>query len=135
MERLTCFRLLLACTSLSACTQTVEERLDELDARVTVDCGYVDKCAPQEDAEAVVRCMRDNRIAGIAAKATFILGLDPVAEVYTAEGGFVSVERYYEPAPVFTESRCRSLTVSGYVSTCMMARATDCEVVREWNGE
>ena len=80
----------------------------------------------------VVVCLRDNLSRGVAAKASFILGLDPVAFVYALDGSFVSIEGYYlDGDELFTEYRCRDVQVTSS-STCAQAEATECERVRDW---
>lgn len=123
----------LVCASLSACTDTYEDRLQELDAHVMVDCGEVSDCDSQTDAEAAVTCLRDNLAAGVPARALFILGIDPVAYVYALDGGYVSIDGYCpldEPCE-FTEYACREVTASGG-GLCWSALATECDKVRDW---
>ena len=119
---------------LFACSDSVENRLAELDARVTVDCGYVSNCAEPAHADAVAACLRDNLTANVGAKAIFVLGLDPVAHVYALDGSFVSVEgyfEYYDDGEIFTEYHCQGVLVTTSGS-CARAQATECDPVREW---
>jgi len=126
--------LLVLCTILSsACAQSLDERLDELDAQVTVDCGTVLRCSPAADAQAVVTCLRDNLAAGVGAKALFELGLDPVAHVYAIDGQLVSIEGYCYDECYFKEAICHEIVVSSG-SSCATAYPTECEEpVREWD--
>ncbi len=126
------------CIALSACTQSYEARIAELDARATVDCGSVSDCDTAEDADAAIACMRENLAAGVRAKAVFILDIDPVAYVYTDGNLYRSVEGYCidEGDCYFTESVCRELEAR---ERCGLGRVTvtptDCEVVQRWGDD
>ncbi len=128
--------LLVLCTVLSSgCTQTYEDRIDELEERAGVDCGTVNDCDTPERANAVITCMQENLAAGVRAKAFFILGLDPVAYIYTDGTRYISVEGWCDGGDdcTFMESVCRDLATT---ATCGLGRVTaepvDCEVVRDW---
>jgi hypothetical protein len=121
--------------ALSACTQTVEDRLAELGERVTVDCGTVYDCAAEQSANAVVACMRENLAAGVEARAMFMFGIfDPVGNVYTHDGRYISIEGYCDDSDDcnWTESICRDVTAFSNGGRCSMARAIECEEVRDW---
>lgn len=122
---------LLLCLSLSACTDTLEDRLADLDARATFDCGEVGDCTSQAKADAVTSCLREKLAAGIPARALFVLGLDPIAYVYALDGAYVYIEGDYYDGPNFTEYRCPDVTVSGS-ATCSYAHGAECTAVRDW---
>jgi hypothetical protein len=123
---------LLLCTGLSACADTLEDRLAELDERAIVDCGWLGDCASPAQADVIVACLRDNLGAGVGAKAGFELGIEEIAHVYALDGSYVSIVGYYYEGNNFTEFQCRDLqvTTSG---TCGGARAVDCDKVRDWH--
>ena len=123
--------LLLLCSTLAACADTFDDRLAELDARATFDCGEVTECDSRFKADAVVACLQEKLAAGVPAKAFFILGLDPVEYVYALDGSYVSLEGDYYDGPNFTESRCHDVAASG-PTLCAQARAIDCDVIRDW---
>jgi len=125
-------RGLIATTLLVGCSQSLEERLDELDARASVDCGTVSDCDSRVHAEEVTSCMRTNLAAGVPARAVFILDIDPVAYVYALDGSYVYIAGYYDEDDAdFTESRCMDVTV-GSGPMCVSAYGTDCIEVRDW---
>jgi hypothetical protein len=125
--------IVLTLAGLSGCADKLDDRLAELDARVEVDCGFVGECTSQAKATEAVECLRNNLAAGIGAKATIELGLDPVDFVYAIDGAYVSLNGYYEldAGPFFTEYQCGGVELSG-VSPCFTASSVDCEEIREW---
>jgi hypothetical protein len=121
----------MLCT-LSACTQSADARIDELDARVTVDCGGVSECMPRAQADAVVACMRESLAAGVEAKAGFTLDIDRSEYVYAHDGRYIVVSFNALTGSQF-EMICRDVEVPGTDATCTKAQSIDCELVREWN--
>lgn len=126
-----CLPTLTLCLALAACADTLEDRIAELDARATFDCGEVSDCDTRAHAEEVTACLREKLAAGIPAKAFFIIGLDPVAYVYALDGTIVNLEGDYYDGPNFSESRCNDVTVSAGTA-CVYAHATECTPVRDW---
>ena len=124
--------VVLSALVIPGCGDTLDDRLSELDARATVDCGSVDECDSPGHANAVATCLGDSLAAGIGAKALLEVGIDWVTYVYALDGAYVKIEGVQDDGPNFTEFTCSSLETSGS-SLCYGAHATDCEEVREWN--
>jgi hypothetical protein len=125
--------LALTLSCLAACTDTLDERLAELDERVEVDCGFLGDCVEASKADAAVECLRSNLAAGIGAKVYIELGVDPVLYIYAVDGAYVSLEGYVDidTGPDFEESVCRDVQ-SIDMRTCSAVRSADCEKVRHW---
>ncbi len=124
---------LLALLLLVGCSQTLDERLAELDDQANVDCGDIGDCSSQSHVDEVEACLRENLAAGIAARSTWILGLEEVAYVYALDGTFVTIQGYYYEGPNFTEYECGDIqTNAGSPMTCWMAHTIECTEVRDW---
>jgi hypothetical protein len=123
--------LLLA---LSGCVDTIEDRFDELDRRVEVDCGEVsaDPCRSQSAVDYLAACLRDNLAAGVYARASQVLDYESTEYIYTSDRGFVSISGFsYLDTPSFTEYRCGDVGTEGS-DDCLQLRATNCTKVRDW---
>ncbi len=129
---------LTLCAALAACDQSPRERIAELDAAVTVDCGnQSSEYESPVHAQQMVVCMNDALAADVHAKVLLDFDIDLVSHIYTIDGAFVHIEGFTEldGEDHYTETRCTTfdateMTIGGM--TYAQVTTSDCDDVREW---